>query len=294
MFGRVECLVFMSSDACCVFLVVFSSLLLLVLLCLWCVFFFFFSSRRRHTRCLSDWSSDVCSSDLGFAYDNEGPRHRALVPAFSLASRPVTNGEYIAFIEDNAYQRPEFWLSLGWMTVNEQRWNAPLYWTKRNGAWWHYTLSGFRPVEEWEPVTHVSYFEADAFANWAGARLPIEFEWERAALSCPIEGNFVETEVFHPVVVVSATAAEEPGKSLHQIFGDVWEWTRSAYSPYPGYRAAPGALGEYNGNFMCNQYVLRGGSCATSHTHIRCTYRNFFQPEKRWQFNWIRLARDLT
>jgi len=228
----------------------------------------------------------------GFAYDNEGPRHRALVPAFSLASRPVTNGEYIAFIEDNAYQRPEFWLSLGWMTVNEQRWNAPLYWTKRNGAWWHYALSGFRPVEESEPVTHVSYFEADAFANWAGARLPIEFEWERAALSCPIEGNFVETEVFHPVVVVSATAAEEPGKSLHQIFGDVWEWTRSAYSPYPGYRAAAGALGEYNGKFMCNQYVLRGGSCATSRTHIRRSYRNFFQPEKRWQFTGIRLARD--
>ena len=139
---------------------------------------------------------------------------------------------------------------------------------------------------------YARYFEADAFANWAGARLPIEFEWERAALSCPIEGNFVETEVFHPVVVVSATAAEEPGKSLHQIFGDVWEWTRSAYSPYPGYRAAPGALGEYNGKFMCNQYVLRGGSCATSRTHIRCTYRNFFQPEKRWQFTGIRLARD--
>jgi len=228
----------------------------------------------------------------GFAYDNEGPRHRALVPAFSLATRPVTNAEYIAFIEDNGYSRPEFWLSLGWMTVTEQRWNAPLYWTKRDGAWWNFTLSGLHPVDQSEPVTHVSYFEADAYANWAGARLPTEFEWERAALNCPIEGNFVETEVFHPVAVVSAVSADKLGKGLHQIFGDVWEWTRSAYSPYPGYRAVAGALGEYNGKFMCNQYVLRGGSCATSRTHIRRTYRNFFQPEKRWQFTGIRLARD--
>ena len=230
----------------------------------------------------------------GFAYDNEGPRHRALVPAFSLATRPVTNAEYIAFIEDNGYSRPEFWLSLGWMTVNEQRWNAPLYWTKHDGAWWNFTLSGLRRVDQSEPVTHVSYFEADAYANWAGARLPTEFEWEHAALSCPIEGNFVETELFHPMAVVSAVSADKPGKGqhLHQIFGDVWEWTRSAYSPYPGYRAVAGALGEYNGKFMCNQYVLRGGSCATSRTHIRRTYRNFFQPEKRWQFTGIRLARD--
>ena len=229
-----------------------------------------------------------------FAYDNEGPQHRALVPAFSVATRPVTNGEYIAFIEDNGYNRPEFWLSLGWMTVNEQRWNAPLYWTKRDGAWWNFTLSGLRPVDQSEPVTHVSYFEADAYTNWAGARLPTEFEWERAALSCPIEGNFVETELFHPVAVASAVSADKSGKGqrLHQMFGDVWEWTRSAYSPYPSYRAAPGALGEYNGKFMCNQYVLRGGSCATSRTHIRRTYRNFFQPEKRWQFTGIRLARD--
>ncbi len=229
-----------------------------------------------------------------FAYDNEGPRHQALVPAFSLATRPVTNGEFIAFIEDNGYSRPEFWLSLGWMTVNEQRWNAPLYWTKRDGAWWNFTLSGLRRVDQSEPVTHVSYFEADAYANWAGVRLPTEFEWERAALNCPIEGNFVETELFHPVAALSAVSADKPGKDqrLHQMFGDVWEWTRSAYSPYPGYRTAPGALGEYNGKFMCNQYVLRGGSCATSRTHIRRTYRNFFQPEKRWQFTGFRLARD--
>jgi ergothioneine biosynthesis protein EgtB len=224
----------------------------------------------------------------GFAYDNEGPRHQALVPAFSLASRPVTNGEYLAFIEDKGYTRSEFWLSLGWMTVNEQRWQAPLYWTQRDGVWWNFTLSGFRPVDKSEPVTHVSYFEADAYANWAGARLPTEFEWERAASDCAVEGNFVEEESFHP----HALSNSDENRNLHQMFGDVWEWTRSAYSPYPGYRAAPGALGEYNGKFMCNQYVLRGGSCATSRSHIRRTYRNFFPPEKRWQFTGIRLARD--
>jgi len=230
----------------------------------------------------------------GFAYDNEGPRHQVLIPAFSLGSRPVTNGEYMAFIEDNGYKRPEFWLSLGWMTVNEQRWEAPLYWNKRDGAWWNFTLSGFRPVDESEPVTHVSYFEADAYANWTGARLATEFEWEHATMNCSIEGNFVENELFHPalVAVESALSADKSARHLQQMFGDVWEWTRSAYSPYPGYRAAPGALGEYNGKFMCNQYVLRGGSCATSRTHIRPTYRNFFQPEKRWQFTGIRLARD--
>ncbi len=229
---------------------------------------------------------EVGHDGRGFAYDNESPRHRALIPAFSMASRPVTNGEYIAFIEDNGYARAEFWLSLGWLTVNEQHWQSPLYWTKRDGRWWNFTLSGFRPVDENEPVTHVSYFEADAFANWTGARLPTEFEWERAAAKIDIEGNFVESEIFHPC------PAPVSADDLHQMFGDVWEWTRSAYSPYPGYRAAPGALGEYNGKFMCNQYVLRGGSCATSQSHIRRTYRNFFQPEKRWQFTGIRLARD--
>jgi len=257
-----------------------------------------------------------------FSYDNEGPRHRALVPKFSLGSRLVTCGEYLRFIEAGGYQRPEFWLSLGWMTVNEQRWEAPLYWEKRDGAWWHFTLSGFRPIDENEPVTHVSYFEADALANFSGARLPTEFEWERVGQGETIEGNFVESERFHPAALaprpspspqssppgrggrklanhrwtgVGSSAnrsATDHGHSMCQLFGDVWEWTRSAYSPYPGYRAAPGALGEYNGKFMCNQYVLRGGSCASSQSHIRATYRNFFQPEKRWQFSGIRLARD--
>jgi ergothioneine biosynthesis protein EgtB len=247
--------------------------------------------RRRDPHHFIDFDEaivEIGHDGRGFAYDNEGPRHRSLVLPFSLASRPVTNGEYIAFIEDNGYTRPEFWLSLGWMTVNEQRWQAPFYWKKQEGAWWNFTLSGFRPVEESEPVTHVSYFEADAYANWAGARLPTEFEWERAALDRPIEGNFVDNENFHP----RALTPSGDDRHLHQMFGDVWEWTRSAYSPYPGYRAVPGALGEYNGKFMCNQYVLRGGSCATSRSHIRRTYRNFFQPEKRWQFTGIRLARD--
>ena len=225
-----------------------------------------------------------------FAYDNEGPRHRALVLPFSLANRLITNGEYLKFMADNGYSRSEFWLSLGWTTVNEQNWRAPLYWIERDGQWWNFTLSGLREIDPNEPVTHLSYFEADAYANWAGARLPTEFEWERAAAKIDIDGNFVEAEQFHPAVLNKSPRDQQ----LAQIFGDVWEWTRSSYSPYPGYRAGPGALGEYNGKFMCNQYVLRGGSCATSRTHIRKTYRNFFQPDKRWQFTGIRLARDLS
>jgi ergothioneine biosynthesis protein EgtB len=224
----------------------------------------------------------------GFSYDNEGPRHRALVLPFFLSNRLITNGEYLEFMEAGGYKRPEFWLSLGWTTVNDPAtagWRAPLYWIERDGAWWNFTLSGFRPVNESEPVTHVSYFEADAYANWAGARLPTEFEWERAATGLPITGNFVDDELFHP-----SPASHD--NALQQIYGDAWEWTRSAYLPYPGYRAGPGALGEYNGKFMCNQMVLRGGSCATSRDHVRLTYRNFFQPEKRWQFTGIRLARD--
>jgi len=226
----------------------------------------------------------------GFSYDNEGPQHRALILPFSLANRLIANGEYLKFMADNGYSRSEFWLSLGWTTVNEQNWRAPLYWIERDGEWWNFTLSGLRQIDPSEPVTHLSYFEADAYANWAGARVPTEFEWERAAAKIDIDGNFVETERFHP----SALSEPPQDRQLAQMFGDVWEWTRSSYSPYPGYRAGPGALGEYNGKFMCNQYVLRGGSCATSRTHIRKTYRNFFQPDKRWQFTGIRLARDLS
>jgi ergothioneine biosynthesis protein EgtB len=233
---------------------------------------------------------DVGHEGKDFCYDNELPQHRALVLPFSLANRLVTNCEYLEFMRDNGYSRSEFWLSLGWTTVNEQNWRAPLYWIERDGEWWNFTLSGLRRVDPNEPVTHLSYFEADAYANWSGARLPTEFEWERAAAKIDINGNFVESERFHPAPLIQAPQKGE----LAQMFGDVWEWTRSSYSPYPGYRAEPGALGEYNGKFMCNQYVLRGGSCATSRTHIRKTYRNFFQPDKRWQFLGIRLARDLS
>src|SRR5207248_7970647 len=179
-----------------------------------------------------------------FAYDNEGPQHRALVPAFSLAGRLATHGEFVDFIEAGGYKRPEFWLSLGWMTVNEQRWQAPLYWTKRDDKWWHFTLSGFRPVDENEPVTHVSYFEADAFANWSGARLPTEFEWECVAQREMVEGNFVESERFHTAPTKAA--------GLSQLFGDVWEWKSSSYSLIHGISVAPGSLGVFNGKFMCN------------------------------------------
>jgi ergothioneine biosynthesis protein EgtB len=226
----------------------------------------------------------------GFFYDNEEPRHRQFVEDFHLASRLVTNGEYIQFIEDGGYHRPEFWLSLGWYTVGEQRWEAPLYWEGGNGNWSIFTLNGVRELDKNEPVCHVSYFEADAFARWAGARLPTEFEWEVAAAGLPCAGNFVDKENFHPRPVDDIAGVQAPA----QMFGDVWEWTSSSYSPYPGYVTAAGALGEYNGKFMCNQYVLRGGSCATSQSHIRRTYRNFFPPNARWQFMGIRLAKGVA
>jgi len=226
----------------------------------------------------------------GFHFDNEGPRHRQFVGTFQLAPRLVTNGDYLEFIDDGGYRRPELWLSLGWYTVNEQHWEAPLYWEKREGSWSVFTLAGMRELDKSEPVCHVSYFEADAFARWARARLPTEFEWEVAAANLPYAGNFVEKESFHPRPV-DEIAAVQP---LAQMFGDVWEWTGSSYSPYPGYAPTTGALGEYNGKFMCNQYVLRGGSCATSQSHIRKTYRNFFPPNVRWQFIGIRLAREVA
>lgn len=224
----------------------------------------------------------------GFCFDNEMPRHRTFLAPFSLASRLVTNAEYIAFMHDGGYQRPELWLSLGWTAVNENGWDAPFYWEERDGVWWMMTLSGMRKVLPHEPVCHVSYFEADAYSRWAGARLPTEMEWEVAAMDSPGDGHFAESCNFHPAPLREPL----PVCPLHQMFGDVWQWTQSAYSPYPGYRTAAGALGEYNGKFMCNQYVLRGASCATPRTHARRTYRNFFPPNARWQFSGIRLARD--
>ncbi|HEX6307830.1 MAG TPA: ergothioneine biosynthesis protein EgtB [Longimicrobiales bacterium] len=228
---------------------------------------------------------DIGHSGSGFSYDNEGPRHRVWLEPYALADRLVTNGDYAEFMEDGGYSRPELWLSLGWAHASEHQWTEPFYWERRDGRWWSYTLAGMREIDPREPVVHLSYFEADAFARWAGARLPTEFEWEAAAAGVPLDGNFVESERFHP-------ASAPPSAGLRQMYGDVWQWTRSQYSPYPGYSPPPGALGEYNGKFMCNQFVLRGGSCATSATHIRATYRNFFPPDATWQFTGLRLAKD--
>ena len=223
----------------------------------------------------------------GFSFDNEQPRHRVLLEPFALASRLTTNREYIAFIEDRGYERPEIWLSDGWTAVRAGGWQAPLYWWREDdGSWWSLTLGGPREVVLDEPVCHVSYYEADAFANWAQARLPREEEWETVAAKAAPDGNFLEDDLLHPRGLAASDA--EPV----QLFGDVWEWTQSPYAPYPGFRAESGALGEYNGKFMVNQLVLRGGSCATPRSHIRASYRNFFPPHCRWQFSGIRLARD--
>ena len=224
----------------------------------------------------------------GFCYDNETPRHRTYLRGFALGSRLVTNGEFIDFMEDGGYEHPPLWLSEGWAMAQEKKWTEPFYWEKKEGQWHTYTLGGMKPVDPHAPLCHVSYFEADAFARWAGARLPTEAEWEIAARELPVEGNFVDDGHFHPVPL-----AEDAGAGLHQMYGDVWEWTRSQYSPYPGYEPLPGALGEYNGKFMSNQFVLRGGSCATSQSHVRPTYRNFFHADTCWQFVGLRLARDV-
>jgi ergothioneine biosynthesis protein EgtB len=232
---------------------------------------------------------EIGQTGKGFAFDNEGPRHRVFVHGFALASRLVTNGEYLDFMADDGYTRPELWLADGFATMQERKWHAPLYWQQRDGGWRHFTLHGLCDVDPHEPVTHVSAYEADAYARWAKARLPTEAEWEVAAGDVPIDGNFVERGSLHPEPLGSAD-----GGALAQLFGDVWEWTGSAYAPYPGYRPPAGAIGEYNGKFMANQLVLRGGSCATPLSHIRPSYRNFFYPDARWQFSGIRLARDAS
>lgn len=224
----------------------------------------------------------------GFAFDNEGPRHQVWLQPYRLASRPVTNGEYLEFLADGGYTRTELWLSDGWDQVVRQGWTAPLYWERHANRWFTYTLAGMHEVDEAEPVCHVSYYEADAYARWAGARLPTEQELEVAAGPLAITGNFAEDGRLHPLPVKAASDS-----ALSQIYGDVWEWTRSPYVAYPGFRAAAGAVGEYNGKFMCNQLVLRGGSCATAQTHMRPSYRNFFYPDARWQFSGIRLAQDI-
>jgi len=233
----------------------------------------------------------------GFCYDNETPRHRQYVHAFAIADRLVTNAEWQEFMDDGGYERPELWLSDGWYCMTSSGWKAPMYWEELDGTWHSFTLGGMRCIDPAEPVCHVSYYEADAFARWAGKRLPMEFEWELASENAPIAGNFLDSARFHPMPLASG-GRQPPEHShsssrLHQLFGDVWEWTASPYVGYPGYKPPEGALGEYNGKFMSNQMVLRGGSCATPQSHIRRTYRNFFPPNARWQFMGVRLAADV-
>jgi ergothioneine biosynthesis protein EgtB len=238
----------------------------------------------RFVRCEGGLHETGHSGD-GFAFDNEGPRHRVFTPSFELASRPATNGEYLRFVEAGGYADPSLWLSDGWDWIAAESIRAPLYWMRGARGFETFTLGGVRELDPSEPVVHVSYYEADAFARWSSARLPREDEWELGAEALPVEGNFAESGALHP-------RATPVSSGLSAMFGDVWEWTSSPYVGYPGYAPAPGALGEYNGKFMCNRLVLRGGSCASPRSHLRATYRNFFVPTTRWQFSGIRLARD--
>ncbi len=242
---------------------------------------------------------EIGAPDEGFAFDNERPRHAALLLPYRLASRLATNAEYLDFIHDKGYERPELWLSDGWDMVCREGWRAPLYWERTGDGWREFNLHGLSSLDPAAPVTHVSYYEADAFARWSGARLPLESEWEQAAKDRPITGNLLESWAL--AARASGTSSETPSDTSseisaraeeEQLFGDCWEWTASAYLAYPGFRPAPGAVGEYNGKFMCNQFVLRGGSFATSASHLRASYRNFFPPHVRWQFMGIRLASD--
>jgi ergothioneine biosynthesis protein EgtB len=221
----------------------------------------------------------------GFAFDNEGARHRRLLEPFRLRSTPVSSGEFAAFIEDDAYRRPELWLDDAWATICREGWDKPMYWQREHDGWHEFTLEGLRPIDESAPATHLSFYEAMAFAKWADARLPTEAEWEVAAAprweQAMSQSQFLEDDALHPVAAAGSHFA-----------GSVWEWTRSAHEPYPRYQAPDGAVGEYNGKFMCNSYVLRGGCCITPRDHIRLTYRNFLAPESRWAFAGLRLARD--
>ncbi|HEY4265014.1 MAG TPA: ergothioneine biosynthesis protein EgtB [Micropepsaceae bacterium] len=224
-------------------------------------------------------------SQDGFAFDNEGPRHLAVLTPYRIASRLITCGEYLAFMDDGGYRRPEFWLSDGWAMARAQDWTAPLYWAKIDEEWQIFTLNGVQPMDRDEPVVHVSFYEAAAYASWAGKRLPTESEWEAVAADVPVTGNLLDPARPHP------RPASADGK-IAQLYGDAWEWTRSSYDPYPGFKPLSGAVAEYNGKFMCGQMVLRGGSCVTPPGHIRSSYRNFFPPSARWQFSGIRLAED--
>lgn len=228
--------------------------------------------------------AEIGHDGSGFAFDNEGPRHKVWIEPYRLASRLSTCGEYLAFVEDGGYRRAELWLSDGWAAVGREGWTAPLYWREGEDGWEVFTLSGVRRLDLAEPVSHLSYFEADAFARWSGARLPTEAEWEAAAASAPISGNLGGARRHHP--------APAEGRGLQQMIGDLWEWTMSPYVAYPRYRPPEGAVGEYNGKFMSGQMVLRGGAAVTPEGHVRPTYRNFFPPSARWAFSGVRLAAD--
>jgi ergothioneine biosynthesis protein EgtB len=229
----------------------------------------------------------VGATEEKFSFDNERPRHEVTLAPFSLASRPVSAGEYLEFMDDGGYQNPRHWLADGWDLVRRENWCAPLYWELAGVEWRMMTLEGMRDVDPHEPVCHLSYFEADAYATWAECRLPTEFEWEHATRAENLRGNFLESDTLHPRAAKRSTDEE----SLMQTFGDVWEWTSTPYAAYPGYQPYSRELGEYNGKFMVNQLVLRGGSCATPETHVRRTYRNFYYPNQRWMFSGLRLAR---
>jgi ergothioneine biosynthesis protein EgtB len=237
-------------------------------------------SASNSMRAISQGIQRIGHGGSGFAFDNEGPVHNSYVNSFEIESRPVNNGEFLQFIEAGGYERPELWLSDGWVARRQNGWTSPLYWEQGEDGWSLFTLRGMRPLNPDEPVCHVSFYEADAYSRWAGARLPTEQEWETAASGCEVSGNFLDSGLLHPA----------PGRD--SFFGNVWVWTASPYVAYPSYRPAAGAIGEYNGKFMCNQMVLRGGSCVTPAGHVRPTYRNFFPPDARWQFSGLRLAKD--
>lgn len=230
---------------------------------------------------------DIGYSGNQFCFDHERPKHQTFLRPYALANRLVTNDEYCKFISAGGYSEPSLWLADGWDLIKKNNWQAPAYWYKEDKQWFIFTLNGLQPLQGSEPVSHVSYYEADAYARWCNARLPLEEEWEHFSYAHRLnetDGIFLETELFHPQAV--SVASKQP----QQFFGDLWEWTASPYNSYPGFKPLKGALGEYNGKFMANQMVLRGGCCVTPQDHIRASYRNFFQPDKRWQFSGIRLA----